>query len=78
MAKPKKRYCCLCEGELPRGELGFNPEPVAPYSSGTCCVKCYRDKVLPARVKSKTTTNPLMPGIGPLEGDWVVPNKEPL
>lgn len=65
MAKPKKRYCCLCKGELPRGELGFNPEPVASYSSGTCCVKCYRDKVLPKRNKG-------------LQGDWVVPNKEPL
>jgi hypothetical protein len=78
MAKPKKKYCCICGGLLPRGELGFNPEPVASYSSGTCCVKCYRDKVLFARVKSKTTTNPPMPSAGPLEGDWVVPNKEPL
>lgn len=49
MSKPKKKFCSICGAELPRGELGFNPEPFKPYTSGTCCVKCYRDKVLPAR-----------------------------
>lgn len=63
MSKPKKKLCSVCGAELPRGELGFSPEPYKPYTSGTCCTKCYRDKVLPLRVK-KT------------QGDWVVRNKE--
>lgn len=50
MGKPKKRLCSICGVELPRGELGFNPEPFKPCTSGgTCCIKCYRDKVLPLR-----------------------------
>ena len=49
MAKPKKRFCSICGAELPKGELGFNPEPYKPFSSGTCCIKCFRDKVLPLR-----------------------------
>lgn len=65
MSKPKKRLCSICGVELPRGELGFSPEPYKPYTSGTCCIKCYRDKVLPVRNKK-------------LQGDWVVRDKEPL
>ena len=49
MAKPKKKLCCICGVELPKGELGFNPEPFKPYTSGTCCITCYRNKVLPLR-----------------------------
>ena len=51
MSKPKKKLCSICGAELPRGELGFSPEPYKPYTSGTCCIKCYRDKVLPKRVR---------------------------
>lgn len=47
----KKRYCCICGVELPKGELGFNPEPVKSFTEGTCCNDCYRDKVLPKRVR---------------------------
>lgn len=52
MSKPKKKLCSICGAELPRGELGFSPEPYKPYTSGTCCIKCYRDKVLPLRLQS--------------------------
>ena len=68
MSKPKKKLCSICGAELPRGELGFSPEPYKPYTSGTCCIKCYRDKVLPLRVKKRPQA----------QGDWVVRNKEPL
>ena len=53
MSKPEKKLCSICGAELPRGELGFSPEPYKPYTSGTCCIKCYRDKVLPLRVKKR-------------------------
>lgn len=66
MSKPKKRLCSVCEAELPRGELGFSPEPYKPYTSGTCCIKCYRDKVLPLRIKKQPQA----------QGNWVVRNKE--
>lgn len=52
MSKKVKR-CCICEAVLPKGEMGFSPEPYKPFSSGTCCIKCYRDKVLPLRSKKK-------------------------
>ena len=46
----KKKLCSICGAVFPRGEMGFSPEPVKPFSLGTCCVKCYRDKVIPARI----------------------------
>lgn len=49
MAK-KVRKCCICGKELPKGDLGNNPEPVMPYSSGTCCSKCNIGCVIPARM----------------------------
>lgn len=75
MSKPKKRICSICGAELPRGELGFNPEPYKPYTSGTCCIKCYRETVLPSRIAR---------GAGALKvpkevkGDRFVRDKEPL
>ena len=49
MAK-KVRKCCICGKELPKGDLGNNPEPVMPYSSGTCCSKCNIERVIPTRL----------------------------
>lgn len=46
----KVRKCCLCGEKLPIGNLGNNPEPLKPYSSGTCCDKCNATKVIPARL----------------------------
>ena len=46
----KVRKCCICGKELPKGDLGNNPEPVMPYSSGTCCSKCNTERVIPARM----------------------------
>jgi len=48
----KKRYCCLCGKKMKPGEWGNNPEPIKPYSEGTCCDECNLDKVLPARLKA--------------------------
>lgn len=48
----KKRYCCLCGKKMRPGEWGNNPEPIKPYSEGTCCDECNLDKVLPARFKA--------------------------
>lgn len=45
----KKRYCCICGKKLLEGEWGNNPEPVKPFTEGTCCNDCNRDKVLPLR-----------------------------
>lgn len=46
----KKRYCCLCGKKMKPGEWGNNPEPIKPYSSGTCCDECNMEKVVPARL----------------------------
>lgn len=46
----KYRKCCICGGKLPTGNLGNNPEPVKPYSSGTCCDECNASKVIPAQL----------------------------
>lgn len=62
----KVRRCAICGGELPRGELGFNPEPYKPCTSGTCCIKCYHDKVLPLRNKK---CSPQMIAEASCEGD---------
>lgn len=61
----KVRKCCICGKPFHPGEWGNNPEPVKPYSSGTCCDECNREKVAPARRKTDS-------------GDWVVRDKEPL
>jgi hypothetical protein len=78
MSKPKKRLCSICGDELPRGELGFNPEPYKPYTSGTCCIKCYRDKVLPLRSSRGEIGIIATKHVAQIQGDWVVRNKEPL
>ena len=36
----KIRKCCICGKPFRKGEWGNNPEPVKPYSSGTCCDEC--------------------------------------
>ena len=46
----KKRYCCLCGKKMKPGEWGNNPEPIKPYSEGTCCDECNMEKVVPARL----------------------------
>lgn len=46
----KIRYCCICGKKFRPGEWGNNPEPVKPYSSGTCCDECNMEKVVPARL----------------------------
>ena len=46
----KDRRCCICGEKLPKGDLGNNPEPIKPYSAGTCCNKCNMNKVIPARL----------------------------
>ena len=66
----KIRRCCICGKPFRQGEYGNNPEPVKPYSSGTCCDECNMDKVLPARLAAI----PREAG----SGDWVVRDKEPL
>ena len=48
----KKRYCVLCGCKMKPGEWGNNPEPIKPYSEGTCCDKCNMEKVLPARLSA--------------------------
>lgn len=47
----KVKRCCICGKPFRPGEWGNNPEPVKPYSEGTCCDKCNLDKVIPARLK---------------------------
>lgn len=78
MSKPKKRLCSICGIELPKGELGFNPEPCKPFLSGTCCIKCFRDKVLPARNNKGEVSVIATKHVAQIQGDWVVRNKEPL
>ena len=46
----KVRKCCICGKPFRMGEWGNNPEPVKPYSSGTCCDDCNLNKVVPARL----------------------------
>lgn len=46
----KIRRCCLCGEKFRPGEWGNNPEPVKPYSLGTCCGECNMNKVVPARL----------------------------
>lgn len=46
----KVRKCCICGKPFRLGEWGNNPEPVKPYSSGTCCDECNMEKVVPARL----------------------------
>lgn len=46
----KIRRCCICGKPFRMGEWGNNPEPVKPYSSGTCCDDCNLNKVVPARL----------------------------
>lgn len=46
----KVRKCCICGKPFRPGEWGNNPEPVKPYSSGTCCDECNMEKVVPARL----------------------------
>lgn len=44
--------CSICKKKFKAmfpGDVGHNPEPVKPYSEGTCCHKCEYDYVLPAR-----------------------------
>lgn len=48
----KIRRCCLCGKPFKKGEWGNNPEPVKPYSSGTCCDECNLNRVVPARLAS--------------------------
>lgn len=50
----KVRKCVICGKPLPKGDLGNNPEPIAPYSSGTCCSECNQTKVIPARLGKLT------------------------
>lgn len=45
----KVRKCVICGKPLPKGDLGNNPEPIKPFSSGTCCNECNRSKVIPTR-----------------------------
>ena len=61
----KTRRCCICGNPLPKGDLGNNPEPIKPYSSGTCCNECNMNKVIPARLgKLKESTNYAMQARG--------------
>jgi hypothetical protein len=46
----KKRYCVICGKKMKPGEWGNNPEPIKPYSLGTCCDECNMKKVVPARL----------------------------
>ena len=46
----KVRKCCICGKPFRLGEWGNNPEPIKPYSSGTCCDECNMEKVVPARL----------------------------
>lgn len=46
----KVRKCCICGKAFVPGDWGNNPEPVKSYSEGTCCDKCNRDVVIPARL----------------------------
>lgn len=46
----KVRKCCLCGEPLPKDNFGNNPEPLKPFSSGVCCDKCNREKVIHARL----------------------------
>jgi len=44
--------CSICKKKFKAmfpGDVGHNPEPVKPYSKGTCCHDCEYDYVLPAR-----------------------------
>ena len=66
----KIRKCCICGKPFRKGEWGNNPEPVKPYSSGTCCDECNLDKVVPARLAA------IPREVG--SDDWVVRDKEPL
>ena len=49
MSKKIKR-CCICGKVFRPGEWGNNPEPVKPYSSGTCCDECNMKYVIPGRM----------------------------
>ena len=44
--------CSICrenfEPMFP-GDIGHNPEPVRPYSDGTCCNDCEYEYVIPSR-----------------------------
>ena len=46
----KVRKCCICGKPFRQGEWGNNPEPVKPFSLGTCCDECNMEKVIPARL----------------------------
>lgn len=46
----KVRKCVICGKPLPKGDMGNNPEPIKPMSSGTCCNECNMSKVIPARL----------------------------
>lgn len=61
----KVKKCVICGKIFRPGEWGNNPEPIKPYSSGTCCDECNMNKVIPARLNQ-------------VPGDWVVRDKEPL
>ena len=44
--------CSICGKErkiMFPGDEGHNPEPVKPYSAGTCCHDCEYEHVIPAR-----------------------------
>lgn len=61
----KTRRCCICGNPLPKGDLGNNPEPIKPYSSGTCCNECNMNKVIPARLgKHPAGINPAIQARG--------------
>lgn len=60
----KYRVCCICGKKLPIGNYGNNPEPIKPYSAGTCCDDCNREKVIPARLLQVSCKNGTIGVIG--------------